>query len=91
MAAASGMSDTGGAVEQPRATRVLRLLYVLGQGAAVAFAILLALAAAALAFGNESVANRLAEEAYYSLVASVVSLLAATLLEERQEEGERSA
>ncbi|BAN90214.1 hypothetical protein [Aeropyrum camini] len=47
---------------------------------ALAFMALLLMAAVALARGSEDLANRLAEYAYYSLVAAVVLELASTLL-----------
>ncbi|GBF09150.1 hypothetical protein apy_08750 [Aeropyrum pernix] len=47
---------------------------------ALAFMALLLMAAVALARGSEDLANRLAEYAYYSLVAAVLLELASTIL-----------
>ena len=64
------------------------ILYSIGRGAAIAFMVLLAIAAVLLSINHVAQANRLAEYAYYSLVASVLSLIAATIVEgeEGQEE-----
>ncbi len=50
----------------------------LGRGFAAAFMVLLLVAAAFLAWGDEAAANKLAEYAYYMLVLSVVFLLVDT-------------
>jgi hypothetical protein len=68
--------------------RVAGVLYEVGRGAALAFMVLLVLAAVYLAVGSEGRANLLAEYAYYSLVAAVAAYLAAVALEpEEAEEG----
>ncbi len=51
-------------------------LLTLARAMAVAFAALLAMAAAALAAGDEGLANQLAAAAYYALVTAVASLIA---------------
>lgn len=51
-------------------------LLTLARAMAVAFAALLVMAAAALAAGDEALANQLAAAAYYALVVAVASLIA---------------
>ncbi len=82
------------AAKKPSRRRVITEdLYRVGQFFAAVFIVLLVAAAIVLAKGDERDANQLAEGAYYALVISVVSLLAATALEEREEgveDGRRS-
>ncbi|WP_317895500.1 hypothetical protein [Pyrofollis japonicus] len=61
-------------------------LYKVGQFFAAVFIVLLLIAAIALAKGYEKDANQAAEYAYYSLVIGVVFLLAATILEEKNDQ-----
>jgi len=72
-----------------RRAELVETLRLLGRGTAVGFALLLVAAAAALAVGEQGLADQLAAGAYYSLVLSVASLLAAEALDE--ESGVRSA
>ena len=73
-----------------RRREAVEALEALGRGTAIGFALLLVAAAAALAVGDQGLAEQLATGAYYSLVVSVVSLLAAEALSPG-EAGGRSA
>ncbi len=66
--------------------RALAIIEAGGQGLALAFMILLILAAIMLAVGDQAAANILAEYAYYSLVGAVTLLLVSTSLEQRENE-----
>jgi uncharacterized membrane protein len=67
--------------------RVASIAYEVGRGAAIAFMVLLVLAAVYLALGSEGRANILAEYAYYSLVAAVAAYLVAVASEPNEDEG----
>ena len=54
---------------------------------AATFMILLVIAAAMLALGNEDLANRFAEVAYYNLVIAVILQLIAVVRESRRSRG----
>ena len=61
-------------------------LDALGRGFIIGFMVLLVAAAVQLALGEEAIANKMAEYAYYLLVAGVVVLLVDTIRESRGEE-----
>ncbi len=58
------------------------IIEVAGKGLVLAFIVLLVIAATYLALGEESIANVLAEYAYYSLVASVILLIVSAYFDE---------
>ncbi|MCE4613459.1 MAG: hypothetical protein F7C07_06475 [Desulfurococcales archaeon] len=66
-------------------------LETLGRGFILGFMALLVIAAVQLAMGEEAVANKVAEYAYYLLVAGVVVLLVETLREKSGEDSEAEA
>jgi len=79
-------------IETPIKTFTIDITYLTQNWGApfiIAFTTLLITAATYLALGNEATANKLAEYAYYSLVAGVLLQLACLIREERKHKHEK--